>query len=201
MACLLAQQVLVIVPVLRSRHALSLVDGMTLTRGGAAAILLGSRAAGSDDRQGPAGWMAWFTLLYGAILCDWLDGPIARHRGTSRVGVIFDLEADSWLTLASALCAVGMGGLSRYVLVGPVGRYVMLGALVRTVPYGRFGTDQPAYVRRTGIAQMLLFIAALAPFGGRATRAVVRVASPVVALVQAGSLVQQYRYLRRSDGA
>src|SRR5438309_7224892 len=32
------------------------------------------------SRRGRAGWLGWTTLLYGAIVSDWLDGPIARRR-------------------------------------------------------------------------------------------------------------------------
>ena len=85
---LAAQQVLVgiVLRFSRSRslkgheHQLNLVDLMTLSRGWASSLLVGLMVSGVRDRRGAAGWIA---TLYGAILCDWLDGPVARRRGTS----------------------------------------------------------------------------------------------------------------------
>lgn len=88
---LAAQQVLVgiVLRFSRSRslkgheHQLNLVDLMTLSRGWASSLLVGLMVSGVRDRRGAAGWMGWIATLYGAILCDWLDGPVARRRGTS----------------------------------------------------------------------------------------------------------------------
>ncbi|GAC1514587.1 MAG: hypothetical protein NVS2B16_21520 [Chloroflexota bacterium] len=95
---LVVQQVLAAVALLKSheqpdgqRHQVTIVDLMTLSRGCASAMLAGLVTSGIRDRRGVAGWMGWLALVYGAILCDWLDGPIARHRGTSAVGALFDL--------------------------------------------------------------------------------------------------------------
>ncbi len=90
-ATLVAQQVLVGIVLRFSRrrslkgheHRLNLVDLMTLSRGWASSLLVGLMVSGVRDRRRTAGWMGWIATLYGAILCDWLDGPIARRRGTS----------------------------------------------------------------------------------------------------------------------
>jgi phosphatidylglycerophosphate synthase len=183
---LVGQQVLVALALKRnrerdgSRHRLTLVDAITLSRGGTGALMTGLIASGVRDRRGPAGWLGWIALLYGAIVSDWLDGPIARRLGTSEVGAMFDIEADSWLTLCSSAAAVTWGGLPAYVVAPPVARYVRIAALRRWVPYRNLVSGDPLWTRHVGMAQMMLFIAALAPFGGRATRFLVKIATPSV---------------------
>jgi phosphatidylglycerophosphate synthase len=170
------------------RHAISLVDTFTLSRAGTAAVLVGLVASGIRDRRGRAGWLGWMGLLYGAIVSDWLDGPIARRLGTSEVGAMFDIEADSWLTLSSSALAVASGGLPAPVVAPPLMRYVRLAALRPFVPYRALVSGDPLWTRHVGMAQMMLFIAALAPFGGRLTRVLVRVAAPLVVIGQLGTL-------------
>jgi hypothetical protein len=53
----------------------------------------------------------------------------------------------------------------------------------------------PLFQRRSGIAQMMLFTAAPAPFGGRLTRGAVRLAAAVVAPVQLGVMLGLHRRL------
>ena len=178
------------------KHSLTLVDLLTLSRGGAAALLTGMITSGIRDRGGLAGWMGWLALLYGAVLCDWLDGPMARHLGTSELGALLDLEADSWLTLCVAASAVTWGDLPPSVMMPPALRYIFLFEALPTIPYSELHADQPGWVRHLGIAQMLLFIAALAPFGGRATRFAVRWALPIVTPLQVGGQVLQWRRRR-----
>ena len=169
-----------------SRHRLTLVDGITLSRGATGALMIGLIASGVRHRRGSAGWLGWIALLYGAILSDWLDGPIARRLGTSEVGAMFDIEADSWLTLCSSAAAVTWGGLPAYVVAPPVARYARLAALRRWVPYRQLVSGDPLWTRHIGMAQMMLFIAALAPFRGRATDFLVKIGTP---LVVAGQLL------------
>lgn len=175
-------------------HDLGLVDLMTLTRGGSAAILAGLVASGVRDRPGPSGRLGWLALLFGAILCDWLDGPLARRFGGSETGAMLDIEADSWLTLCSSVAGIAWGGLPSYVMVAPLARYGMLLAALRRMPYRDIHGGDPSWVRRVGMAQMMLFIASLAPFGGRATNAAVRIVAPVVAPLALGSLLLQWRW-------
>jgi phosphatidylglycerophosphate synthase len=170
------------------RHRLSLVDVLTLSRGGTGAVLTGLIASGVRRRRGLAGWLGWIALIYGAIVSDWLDGPIARRLGTSKVGAMFDIEADSWLTLCSSAAAVTWGDLPGYVVVPPLARYLRLAALRPYVPYRELVSGDPLWTRHIGMAQMTLFIAALAPFGGRATRLVVRIGTPFIVVGQLGTL-------------
>ncbi|HEV3095838.1 MAG TPA: CDP-alcohol phosphatidyltransferase family protein [Candidatus Dormibacteraeota bacterium] len=194
--CLLAQQGLVGLALWRNnarndprvRHAISLVDAFTLSRGGSAALLVGLLTSGIRDRRGRAGWLGWTALLYGAIVSDWLDGPIARRLGTSEVGAMFDIEADSWLTLSSSVLAVASGGLPAPVVAPPLMRYLRLATLRPFVPYRALVSGDPLWTRHVGMAQMMLFIAALAPFGGRVTRVLVQLAAPPVVIGQLGTL-------------
>jgi phosphatidylglycerophosphate synthase len=189
---LVMQQALVAFAVIRSgnespeglRHSLGVVDLFTLSRGCASGILSGLVAARIRDRAGVGGWLGWLALLYGAIVCDWLDGPIARWLGTSRLGEMFDREADSWLTLCSAGAGVAWGELPAVAVAAPMLRYALLAEALRATSYRSVHGIEPGWVRRLGIVQMMVFIAALAPFGGRATRFAVRVAAPLQAPIQ-----------------
>ncbi len=171
-----------------NRHRLNLVDVITLSRGVTGAVMTGLIVSGVRHRRGMAGWLAWIALVYGAIVSDWLDGPIARRLGTSEVGAVFDIEADSWLTLCSGAAAVTWGGLPAYVVAPPILRYLRLAALRPFVPYRQLVSGDPLWTRHIGMAQMMLFIAALAPFGGRATRLLVRIGTPPVVISQLASL-------------
>jgi phosphatidylglycerophosphate synthase len=179
--------------VLRSRGARGLqpVDVLTLSRGLAAALLAGVAAARVDDRRGSTGWISWLALVYGAILCDWLDGPIARRVGTSEAGTVLDLESDSWLTLWSAIAAVTWGGLPSYVVVPTIARYGFLLAALSRLSYAE-ANDHPPLERQIGIAQMTLFLAALAPFGGRLTRPVLRPAAALIAPLRLVTMAALY---------
>jgi phosphatidylglycerophosphate synthase len=170
---------------------------MTLSRGFAAGLLAGLLASGVRHRNGLAGWMGWCSIVYGSIVCDWLDGPIARRmRATSDLGALLDLESDSWLTLAAGASAAAWGGLPAYCLAAPLARYIFLFAALRKLPYSEIYIGEPPWARQTGIAQGALFTAALAPFGGRATRSVLRVATPIVAPLQLMVMLLLHRRLR-----
>lgn len=195
-AALLGQQGLVSLALRRTtsasegsnRHRLSLVDAITLSRGGTGALLVGLMASGVRHRRGLAGWLGWISLIYGAIVSDWLDGPIARRLGTSEVGAMFDIEADSWLTLCSGAAAVTWGGLPAYVVAPPILRYLRLAALQPFVPYRQLVSGDPLWTRHIGMAQMMLFIAALAPFRGRGTSLMLRIGTLPVVISQLASL-------------
>lgn len=198
---ILAQQALVGVAASRRNARLTAVDAMTLTRGVSAAVLTGLLVSGLRTRSGLAGWLGWSSLIYGSIVCDWLDGPIARRVGaTSELGALLDLEGDSWLTLASALSAATWGGLPRYCVAAPFARYGLLLAAMRRIPYGRIYADEPAWARPIGIAQMALFTAALAPFGAAGTRLAVRLATPIIAPLQLLATFLLYRRSQRIFG-
>ena len=201
-AGVLAQQTLVAVAAKRARARLTRVDAMTLSRGLAAALLVGLLASGVRRRNGFAGWIGWGAMVYGSIVCDWLDGPIARRmNATSDLGALLDLESDSWLTLAAGASATAWGGLPAYCLAAPVTRYVLLLAALRKIPYSEIFAGEPPWARQTGIAQGALFTAALAPFGGRATRLALRLAAPIVAPLQLMVMMLLHRRLRRRHAA
>ena len=196
-----AQQVLVGMAASRRKARLGPVDAVTLSRGAAAALLLGIHASGVRCRTGFAGWLGWASLVYGSVVCDWLDGPIARRLGaTSPLGALLDLEGDSWLTLVTASSAVTWGGLPGYCMAAPIARYALLIAAMRRIPYERVYADEPAWARPLGIAQMALFTAALAPFGAARTRLVVRLATPLIAACQLLGTVLVYRRTQRVLG-
>lgn len=196
MVSVLAVQQMLVAWVLRRKpnpHGLGAIDLMTLSRGAASAVLLGLIASGVRDRRGPAGWLGWCSVVYGAIVCDWLDGPLARLTRTSEAGTIFDLEADSWLTLCAAFAAVAWGSLGPFAVLPPLLRYPLFLDTVRRMGYARATSNDPPWARRVGIAQMALLLAALAPFGGRLTRRAVRIATPIEIVVQMTALVVLYR--------
>lgn len=178
----------------RGPHPLSVVDLLTLSRGAAGAILVGLIVSRLRDRRGSAGWLGWLAILYGAILCDWVDGPIARRYGASEVGSLLDIESDSWLTICAAGAAVSWGDLPASVIVPPALRYLFMFPALRATRRDQVQANEPRWVLPVGMVQMLLFIAALAPFGGRGTWAVVQVVCPVQTPLQvAGLLLQQRR--------
>lgn len=201
-AAVVAQQSLVGMAAAQKGARLTAVDAMTLSRGFASAVLVGLLVSGVRRRSGLAGWLGWGSLVYGSIVCDWLDGPIARRLGkTSDLGALLDLESDSWLTLAAGSSAAAWGDLPTYSLAAPLARYALLMAALRRIPYPRIYSDEPAWARPLGIAQMALFTAALAPFGGAATRLAVRLATPIVAPLQLMGMLLLYRRSQRNFGA
>jgi phosphatidylglycerophosphate synthase len=196
LAVLLGQHLLVGLAARKKHARLTVFDAITLSRGLAAAVLMGVVSSGVRHRGGFAGRVGWASLLYGSIVCDWLDGPITRRfQATTGLGALLDLESDSWLTLAAASAAVTWGGLPAYCLVAPSARYALLLAALRRTPYSTIYVDEPPWARQSGIAQMMLFTAATAPFGGRLTRWAVRLGAPVVAPLQVLVMALLYRRL------
>ena len=165
-------------------------DMMTLSRGAASAVLAGLVASGIRDRIGLAGRLCWSLILLEASAVDWLDGPLARWLGSSSLGKVMDIEADSWLTLWSAVSATAWGDLPAWCLLPPIIRYFdPIHDLSRgKLPHG----GGPWWSRVTGTAQMVLFLAALAPLKGRWRERVMRVvsiAAPPVSLGQGMAIV------------
>jgi phosphatidylglycerophosphate synthase len=166
-------------------RGLDAVDGLTLARSGAAGVLAGVLASGERSRRGLPAWMAWLFLLPSVTLLDWIDGPLARRRATDEVGVVLDLESDSWLTLWTSLAGVTWGGLPRLGVGPAVARYALpivawrRGSYVRLAEAGRSW-----WSRAAGIAQMTTLIVALAPFAGAHSRELARAATFVIAPAQ-----------------
>jgi CDP-diacylglycerol--glycerol-3-phosphate 3-phosphatidyltransferase len=174
---------------------------VTRSRAAAGSVLAGLVAVGVRARPsltgGPAGWLAWSLAVWGATLGDWLDGPLARRMGgPTRFGAVLDIEADSWVTLWGAAGAVAWGGLPRWCLVPPIVRYALpaLDVLGGGLPQG----GGPWWSRGTGVAQMALILAALAPVRPPwGTRALVHAAGPVSAAQLLTLLVLLAQRLRR----
>ena len=119
---------------------------LTLSRAVPAAMLCGTVFSGRGRRPG-----LW-ALLLGCTVCDWLDGPLARRLGPTRLGAVLDLEADSWLTLWGAVASVRLGRLPVVCLLPPALRY--------PASAGRPSTPR-WWERAAGIAQMVVIAAAL----------------------------------------
>jgi phosphatidylglycerophosphate synthase len=167
-------------------------DLITLSRGACAALLVGLMAARLRDRTGPAGWLAWAATLWAATLGDWLDGPLARSRGSTRLGAALDIEADSWVTLWSAAYAVFSRSLPSWCLLAPVVRYLHPLLDVRDGGLPRGGG--PWWARVTGAAQMGLLLLALAPTRRSGRRRLIRALTGPISI---GQLVAQIALLPR----
>src|SRR5258707_7748480 len=98
-------------------------DVVTLLRAALSMLLVGLVASGVADRLGAAGWLACAAALLGATVTDWLDGPLARRYGPTRLGGALDIETGSWLTLWSAAAAIAGGGLAFWGPAPPPARY------------------------------------------------------------------------------
>jgi len=125
---------------------LTVPNALTLTRAGAAAMACGTAFSGRGRRA------ALVALLLGCTVCDWLDGPLARRLGPTRLGAVLDLEADSWLTLWGAAAAFRMGGVPAVCLLPPALRYPLSAG-------SRPGTRP--WQRAAGVAQMAVVAAGL----------------------------------------
>ncbi len=141
---------------------------LTLSRAGAAAMLCGTAFSGRGRRA------AFWALVAGCTVFDWLDGPLARRLGTSRLGAVLDIETDSWLTLWGAVAGFRLGRLPALNLVPAALRYPLAA--------GRPSRMRP-WQRAAGAAQMIVIAGALAR--RRPPRALAR----AVAMVQIAALV------------
>jgi phosphatidylglycerophosphate synthase len=167
---------------------LDAVDALTLSRGVAASIVAGAALAGPRDRTRYAAWIAWPLAVCGSTLTDWIDGPLARRRGRgpSRVGRVLDLELDSWLTFATTFAATRLGTLDALCLITPSLRYLAMASPISYEDVHAVGKSDRA--RNLGITQMTLALASFAPFAGRATTALARIASLVLLPVHVAAL-------------
>jgi phosphatidylglycerophosphate synthase len=197
LAALLAQQVFLWLMQRKiGPEASTVADVLTLARAATGSVLAGLVVADIEDRSGVGGWIAWSLSVLSATLGDWLDGPLARCRGPTRLGQVLDIEADSWLTLWSAAGAIVWGGLPWWCLLAPLLHYAHpIVALWRgDLPAG----GDPWWGRVTGVAQMVLFIAALAPLAGplrdQALRGAALPISGAQVLVMLTLLLQRIRH-------
>ena len=157
---------------------LTLPNQVTLSRALAAALLAASsvRTPSRLLRR-----LAFTGLLAAVTAADWIDGPLARRAGPTRLGALLDLEADSWLTLWAAVAGRCWGGLPALVMVAPVARYGVR-ALIPAYP-GNSG-----WQRAAGVAQMVALCGALAPWERPAAAA--RRLAPIAAAAQFASLAR-----------
>jgi phosphatidylglycerophosphate synthase len=198
LAALIVQDV--VIAALRRRigpERASVADLLTLGRATAGAILAGLVASGVHDRAGPAGWLGLAVTILGGTACDWLDGPLARRLGPTRLGGALDIEADSWLTLWSAAAAVAWGGLPWWALLAPILRYAhpLLDVVGGGLPTG----GGPWWSRVSGVAQMALIFAALAPLQGHIRDVVLVVASVPIAVAQCATMLTLLAMRRASS--
>ena len=133
--------------------------------------------------------------VFSATIVDWLDGPIARHEGPTRIGAVLDIESDSWLTLWCAGAAVAWGGLPWIVLLAPLVRYIhpLLDLRAGEPPSG----GGPWWSRVTGMTQMALLLAAIAPITGAARDAILGIVVWPVSLAQLGTMLALLALRRR----
>ncbi|HTE85943.1 MAG TPA: CDP-alcohol phosphatidyltransferase family protein [Dehalococcoidia bacterium] len=168
-------------------EAVSMGDPLSLARLTCGNVIAGLVVSDVRDRLGPAGLLAWSLGLFGATALDWLDGPLARRTGATRHGAVLDIEADSWLTLWSAVAAASWGELPRWVIVPPLLRYLhpLLDLRDGMLPSG----GGPLWSRVTGIGQGGLMLAALAPFRRRPRRLVLTGLAGVISGSQTTTLL------------
>jgi phosphatidylglycerophosphate synthase len=169
----------------------SLADLLTLFRADSAALLAGLVVAGLQDRTSGAGNLAMLALVIGASACDWLDGPLARRFGPTKLGAVLDIESDSWLTLWSAVAACAWGGLPWFVIIPPLLHYLHP---IQALRHGHLPKGGgPAWSRVTGVAQMLLIAATLLPIIGAARDLTLTIAAYPISLAQAITMLATLR--------
>ena len=168
------------------RQPSTVADLLTYTRATCAAVLAGLVATGIRDRTGAAGRLGFAVSLLGVTALDWLDGPLARRAGSTDLGAVLDIEADSWLTLWCAAAAAAWGRLPRWCLLPPLLRYLDPLLALRS---GRLPAGGPWWARVTGVAQMALFLTALAPLPARRRVPIPTTIAATVSAAQTASVV------------
>ena len=165
----------------------TVADVLTLSRAATGAVLAGLVSSGIRDRKGVAGRIGLLMPLLGATAMDWLDGPLARYAGPTRLGGVLDIEADSWLTLWAAACAIAWGELPAWCLLPPLLRYLdPLHALAQgNLPQG----GGPWWTRLTGTGQMALFFVALTPFDFQKRRQILTAVALPISSAQCATIV------------
>ncbi len=175
----------------------TLADVLTISRAATGAVLAGLVTSGIRDRKGIAGWIGLLLPLLGATATDWLDGPLARYAGPTRLGGVLDIEADSWLTLWSGAGAITWGDLPAWSMLPPVLRYLdpLYSLMHGKLPQG----GGPWWCRVTGTSQMGLFFVALTPIDFQKRKQLLTaVALPVSSTQCAAVLVLLIRKLREN---
>ena len=175
----------------------TLADALTISRAACGAVLAGLMTAGIRNRKGFAGWIGLLIPLLGTTATDWLDGPLARYAGPTRLGGVLDIEADSWLTLWSAVGAITWGELPAWSILPPILRYLdpLYSSMQGKLPQG----GGPWWCRVTGTSQMGLFFVALTPIDFQMRKQILTaVALPVSSAQCAAILVLLIKKLREN---
>src|SRR5262249_53974587 len=117
LAAILAVQQLLMLAIRRRTgpETSSPADYLTLARAALGSTLVALGGADFSNRLSLTGGLAWAGALVGVTALDWLDGPLARRLGPTRLGAVLDIEADSWLTLCCAAGVVAWGALPWWV--------------------------------------------------------------------------------------
>ncbi len=170
-------------------------DLLTHARGAAAAMLVGLVVTGYASATPATRWLAFaLVLLCGPL--DWLDGPLARHFGPTQLGRALDIEADSWLTLWCAAGAVALGVLPWWCLAPPVAHYLLP---VHKLRHGHLPSGGGSiWSRVVGVAQMVVFLAALTPVTLVWLRAILVAAANPVCGLQLFAILSGYSAMRKS---
>lgn len=149
------------------REHLSAADALTLTRLGLVPFV-----AVADGKA------LFTTLVAGAGITDLLDGRVARHSGSSRLGRDLDTTADVALKLAAAHAARRAGWLTPTTALALSGCQVAGVAAVAATYFatGRAPADSPSVVSRAA-APALMSGLALAPHAPHAANSLVASAS------------------------
>lgn len=155
---------------------------LTLSRLVTGCALAAFVLAGPRDRLQVAAIVLWVLVVLTATVSDWLDGPLSRREGATRLGRTLDIESDSWLTLWSAAAAILLGGLPWICLLPPVVRYIhpYLALRAGKLPVG----GGPWWSRATGVAQMVLLMAGFAPITGSLRDTILAIAIWPISLAQ-----------------
>jgi phosphatidylglycerophosphate synthase len=155
---------------------------LTLARAGCALPLAGTAASGRSRR--PAFW----ALLVGCSVLDWLDGPLARWYGPTPLGALLDIEADSWLTLWGAAAAVRLHRLPWWSLLAPLLRYALTPGIQKPL--------RP-WQRAAGVGQMMVLVGALGrrcvPSAAAAAAAAIQLAALVVTVRERETVIETPR--------
>jgi phosphatidylglycerophosphate synthase len=175
----------------------TLADMLTISRAASGAVLAGLMTSGIRNRKGFVGWIGLLMPLLGATATDWLDGPLARYTGPTRLGGVLDIEADSWVTLWSAVGAITWGELPAWSILPPILRYLdPLHSLMHgKLPQG----GGPWWCRVTGICQMGLFFVALTPIDFQKRKQILTAVALPITSAQCGAvLVLLFRKLQEN---
>lgn len=165
----------------------TLANIVTLSRLVAGCVLAAFVVSGARDRIRLPVVLIWLLVVLAATVSDWVDGPLARREGATRFGAVLDIESDSWLTLWCAGAAVALSGLPWMCLLPPLARYMhpLLDLRSGKLPAG----GGPWWSRVTGVAQMAMLLAAIAPVAGEVRDAVLAAIVWPVSLAQMATVL------------